>query len=48
MAGLMRQRAETILVVDDDREVLSLAVDILRMAGYSVLSTGDPRHGTCQ
>ena len=35
---------ETILVVDDDPEVLSLAVDILRMAGYTVLGTGDPRH----
>jgi CheY-like chemotaxis protein len=34
----------TILVVDDDREVLSLAVDVLRMAGYTVLSTIDPRH----
>jgi two-component system, cell cycle sensor histidine kinase and response regulator CckA len=36
--------AETILVVDDDPEVLSLAVDILRMAGYNILSTTDPRH----
>jgi two-component system cell cycle sensor histidine kinase/response regulator CckA len=35
---------ETILVVDDDPEVLSLAVDILQMAGYTVLSTADPRH----
>jgi two-component system, cell cycle sensor histidine kinase and response regulator CckA len=34
----------TILVVDDDREVLSLAVDVLKMAGYTVLSTIDPRH----
>jgi CheY-like chemotaxis protein len=35
---------ETILVVDDDPEVLALAVDILEMAGYTVLSTLDPRH----
>ncbi len=31
-------------MVDDDPEVLSLAVDILRTAGYTVLGTGDPRH----
>jgi hypothetical protein len=36
--------AETILVVDDDPDVLSLAVDILEMARYTVLSTADPRH----
>jgi CheY-like chemotaxis protein len=35
---------ETILVVDDDPEVLSLAVDVLEMAGYTALSTSDPRH----
>jgi CheY-like chemotaxis protein len=35
---------ETILVVDDDPEVLALAVDILEMAGYTVLNTIDPRH----
>ena len=35
---------ETILVVDDDPEVLALAVDILEMAGYTVLNTLDPRH----
>jgi two-component system, cell cycle sensor histidine kinase and response regulator CckA len=34
---------ETILVVDDDPDVLSLTVDILEMAGYTVLSTADPR-----
>jgi DNA-binding NtrC family response regulator len=34
----------TILVVDDDEEVLTLAVDVLEMAGYTVLSTPDPRH----
>ena len=37
-------KAETILVVDDDQEVLSLAVDVLQMARYVVLSTDDPRH----
>ncbi len=36
--------AETILVVDDDPEVLTLVMDILEMAGYAVLSTADPRH----
>ena len=36
---------QTILVVDDDKEVLSLAADVLEMAGYKVLSTTDPRHG---
>ena len=44
MATRSSKPAETILVVDDDPEVLSLAVDILRMAGYTVLSAGDPRH----
>jgi two-component system, cell cycle sensor histidine kinase and response regulator CckA len=44
MATPPPKAAETILVVDDDPEVLSLAVDILRMAGYTVLGTGDPRH----
>jgi CheY-like chemotaxis protein len=34
---------ETILIVDDDLEVLALAADILREAGYAVLSTEDPR-----
>jgi DNA-binding NtrC family response regulator len=36
--------AETILVVDDDQEVLTLAVDVLQMARFVVLSTDDPRH----
>ncbi|MDO8476239.1 MAG: response regulator [Candidatus Rokubacteria bacterium] len=44
MAAPSLKPAETILVVDDDPEVLSLAVDILRMAGYTVFGTGDPRH----
>jgi two-component system, cell cycle sensor histidine kinase and response regulator CckA len=35
--------AETILVVDDDPEVLTLVVDILEMARYTVMSTADPR-----
>ncbi len=43
MAALSPKPAETILVVDDDPEVLALAADILRAAGYAVLSTGDPR-----
>jgi len=34
---------ETILVVDDEPEVLSMASDLLRACGYRVLSTGDPR-----
>jgi len=33
---------ETILVVDDDPGVLSMASDILRAVGYRVFSTGDP------
>ena len=44
MASPTSNPAESILVVDDDPEVLSLAVDILRMADYTVLGTGDPRH----
>jgi DNA-binding response OmpR family regulator len=43
MAAPSSKPAETILLVDDDPEVLSLAADILRAAGYAVLSTGDPR-----
>jgi len=35
--------AETVLVVDDDPEVLSLAVDTLERVGYTVLSTTDSR-----
>jgi hypothetical protein len=34
---------ETILVVDDDREMLSFVGDALRMHGYTVLATADPR-----
>lgn len=33
---------ETILVVDDEREVLSVAVDTLETQGYAVLQTVDP------
>lgn len=43
MANPSPRPAETILVVDDDPEVLSVAADILQMARYSVLSTADPR-----
>ena len=43
MATPSSKPAQTILVVDDDEEVLSLAVDILTDAGYTVLSTSDPR-----
>jgi CheY-like chemotaxis protein len=39
MAARLSKPTETILVVDDDPEVLSLAVDILRLAGYTVLGT---------
>ncbi len=42
MASPPPKPAETILVVDDDREVLSLAVDLLRSAGYTVVGTADP------
>jgi CheY-like chemotaxis protein len=34
---------ETILVIDDEPEVLSVAEDMLRMLGYTVTSTVDPR-----
>ena len=42
MASPPPKPSETILVVDDDREVLSLAVDLLRSAGYTVVGTADP------
>lgn len=41
MATSSSKPAETILVVDDEPEVLSMAADLLRMIGYSVLSAGD-------
>jgi CheY-like chemotaxis protein len=44
MAARALKPAETILVVDDDPELLALAVDVLQMAGYTVLGTEDPRH----
>ncbi len=44
MAGSLSKPTETILVVDDDQEVLSVAVELVEMAGYRVLSTPDPRH----
>jgi signal transduction histidine kinase/ActR/RegA family two-component response regulator len=34
---------ETVLLVEDDFEVLGLASDILRARGYAVLESGDPR-----
>ncbi|HEV8532571.1 MAG TPA: response regulator [Methylomirabilota bacterium] len=34
---------ETILVVDDDPEMLGFVADALRMQGYTVLATIDPR-----
>jgi len=43
MAARALKPAETILVVDDDPEVLALAVEVLRTAGYTVLGTADPR-----
>src|ERR1700730_6969574 len=44
MASPTSKPVETILVVDDDPEALSLGVDILEMARHTVLSTADPRH----
>ena len=44
MASPELKPAETILVVDDDPEVLALAVDILELSRFAVLSTADPRH----
>jgi CheY-like chemotaxis protein len=44
MAASLSKPSHTILVVDDDEEVLALAVDVLEIAGYAVLSTPDPRH----
>src|SRR5512132_3202946 len=44
MAASGSKASHTILVVDDDEEVLALAVDVLEIAGYTVLSTPDPRH----
>ena len=43
MAASSPEPRETILVVDDEPEVLSMASDMLRAFGYRVLSTGDPR-----
>ena len=36
-------RTETILVVDDDPEMLGFVGDSLRLQGYTVLATTDPR-----
>ena len=43
MATSSATPTETILVVDDDPEVLSVAQDMLRTMGYTVISTVDPR-----
>ena len=43
MAAPTIHPTETILVVDDEPEVLSLIADMLRGLGYTVLSTGDPQ-----
>jgi two-component system, cell cycle sensor histidine kinase and response regulator CckA len=43
MAAQSSEPRETILVVDDEPDVLSMASDILLATGYKVLSTGDPR-----
>ena len=43
MAASSSKPTETILLVDDNLEVLALAADILRASGYAVLSTRDPR-----
>ena len=42
VAAQASEPRETILVVDDDPGVLSMASDILRAVGYRVFSTGDP------
>jgi two-component system cell cycle sensor histidine kinase/response regulator CckA len=34
---------ETILLVDDEPEVLALTASILRAEGYTIVATGDPR-----
>ena len=34
---------KTVLVVDDDREVLAFVADVLEAEGYTVLRAGDPR-----
>ena len=36
-------RMETILVVDDEPEVLALTTSVLRAEGYTIVATGDPR-----
>ena len=41
MTALASKPSETVLVVDDEPEVLSMAADMLRMIGYTVLSAGD-------
>ena len=43
MTPPLPEPSETILVVDDEPDVLSMTVDLVRTIGYTVLSTGDPR-----
>jgi CheY-like chemotaxis protein len=43
MATPSSKPRETNLIVDDDPEVLSVAVELLQLKGFTVLSTGDPR-----
>ena len=42
MSTPVSKPTETILIVDDEREVLSVAADALGRLGYAVLSTEDP------
>ena len=43
MTPHLPEPTETILVVDDEPEVLSMTAELLRRIGYTVLSTEDPR-----
>jgi two-component system cell cycle sensor histidine kinase/response regulator CckA len=42
MATPSSLRTKTILVVDDELQVLSLVAELLRMQGYEVVTTWDP------
>lgn len=46
----MIERARTVLVVEDDREVREIAIAVLESAGYRVLeaATGDDAHALLQ
>ena len=41
--SLGSQPMETILMVDDEPDVLALATEVLRAHSYTVVATGDPR-----